>query len=358
MTDFTSTRPARLDALHQAMRERVLVLDGSWGVLIQGRGLTEADFRGERFRDWPQDLKGNADVLNLTSPAFVRGIHDEYLAAGADIAGTNTFTATHISQADYGLQEFAFEMNEAGARLAREAATAFEAQDGRPRWVAGAIGPTNRTLSISQDANDPGARSVTFDAMRDAYREAARGLIAGGADILLVETTFDTLNAKAAIFGIDEVFEEDGVNLPIWISGTIVDMSGRTLTGQTVEAYWTSVKHARPFAIGFNCSLGSAQLRPYVAELARIADVPVSAYPNAGLPNEFGGYDETPEFMAEELSSWARDGLLNIVGSCCGSTPDHTRAIAEAVRGLKPRELPAHRPILTLAGLEAMEVGA
>jgi 5-methyltetrahydrofolate--homocysteine methyltransferase len=357
MTDHT-IRDARLAALDQALRERVLVLDGSWGVLIQGRGLTEADFRGERFRDWPHELKGDADALNLSNPEFVQGIHREYLEAGADIAGTNTFTATRISQAEYGLQDLAFEMNEAGVRLAREAADEFQARDGRMRWVAGAIGPTNRTLSISQDANDPGSRGVTFDEMREAYREAARGLIAGGADILLVETTFDTLNAKAAIFALDEVMAEDGVRLPIWISGTIVDLSGRTLTGQTVEAYWTSVKHARPFAVGFNCSLGSAQLRPYVAELARIADVPVSAYPNAGLPNEFGGYDETPEFMAEELSSWARDGLLNIVGSCCGSTPEHTRAIADAVRGLAPRPIPSHRSVLTLAGLEAMEVGS
>ncbi len=351
-------RPTRLEALQQALRERILVLDGSWGVLIQGRGLAEADFRGERFADWPRDLKGDADALNLSRPDFVKGIHREYFTAGADIGGTNTFTATSISQAEFGLQDLAFDLNEAGARLAREVAAEFDAQDGRTRWVAGAIGPTNRTLSISQDANDPGARGITFDEMRDAYREAARGLIAGGADILLVETTFDTLNAKAAVFAIDEVFEEDGVRLPLWVSGTIVDLSGRTLTGQTVEAYWTSMKHASPFAIGFNCSLGSSQLRPYVAELARIADVPVSAYPNAGLPNEFGGYDETPEYMAEELSSWARDGLLNIVGTCCGSTPEHTRALADAVRGLKPRAIPQHRPVLTLSGLEALEVGA
>ena len=358
MIEDPSRRTSRLAALEAALGERVLVLDGSWGVLIQGRGLTEVDFRGDRFRDWPRDLRGDADVLNLSNPEFVRGIHREYLEAGADIAGTNTFTATRISQGDYGLQDFAFEMNEAGARLARETADEFEARDGRPRWIAGAMGPTNRTLSISQDANDPGARSVTFDEMRESYREAARGLIAGGADILLIETTFDTLNAKAAAFAVDEVFDEDDVRLPIWISGTIVDLSGRTLTGQTVEAYWTSMKHARPFAVGFNCSLGSAQLRPYVAELARIADVPVSAYPNAGLPNEFGGYDETPEYMAEELSGWARDGLLNIAGSCCGSTPAHTRAIVDAVRGLKPRPVPEHRAVLTLAGLEAMEVGS
>lgn len=351
------SREDRLNALHNALRERILVLDGSWGVLIQGKGLGEADFRGERFADWDRDLKGDAEALNLSAPDFVRGIHREYFEAGADIGGTNTFTATSISQAEFGLDGLAFELNEAGARLAREAAAEFDAQDGSTRWVAGALGPTNRTLSISADANDPGARGITFEEMRDAYMVAARGLITGGADILLVETTFDTLNAKAAVFAIDQVFEEDSVRLPLWVSGTIVDFSGRTLTGQTVEAYWTSMKHAEPFAVGFNCSLGSAQLRPYVAELARIADVPISAYPNAGLPNEFGGYDETPEFMAEELSSWARDGLLNIVGSCCGSTPAHTKAIADAVRGLPPRVIPAHRPVLTLSGLEALEVG-
>ncbi len=351
-------RQTRLEALQQALQERILVLDGSWGVLIQGKGLDEADFRCERFADWPRDLKGDADALNLSRPEFVRGIHDDYFAAGADIGGTNTFTATRVSQTEFGMEDLVFEMNEAGARLARESAAEFDAADGRTRWVAGAIGPTNRTLSISADANDPGARSVTFAEMRDWYREAARGLIAGGADILLVETTFDTLNAKAAVFAIDEVFEEDGIRLPLWVSGTIVDLSGRTLTGQTVEAYWTSMKHARPFAVGFNCSLGSAQLRPYVAELARIADVPVSAYPNAGLPNEFGGYDETPEYMAAELSSWARDGLLNIVGTCCGSTPAHTKALADAVRGLSPRPIPEHRPVLTLSGLEPLQVGA
>ena len=340
------------------MHERILVLDGSWGVLIQGRRLEEADFRGTAFADWTYDLKGNADVLNLSNPEFVRGIHREYLEAGTDICGTNTFTATSISQSEYGLESHVFAMNEAGARLARECADEFEAQDGSPRWVAGALGPTNRTASISPDANDPAARSITFDELRESYKEAARGLIAGGSDILLVETIFDTLNAKAAIYGIDEVFEEDGITLPVWISGTITDLSGRTLSGQTVEAFWTSIKHIRPFAVGLNCSLGAAQLRPYVAELARIADVPVSAYPNAGLPNAFGGYDETPEQMAEALGSWAQDGLLNIVGSCCGSRPEHTRALAEAVRGLKPRPIPtSDQRRLVLSGMEAMEVG-
>ncbi len=335
------------------------MLDGSWGVLIQNRGLEEPDFRGARFADWPRDLKGDADILNLSNPGFVRGIHREYFEAGADIATTNTFTATAISQSEYGLEAFALEINEAGARLAREAADEFQARDGRPRWVAGSLGPTNRTASISPDANDPAARSVTFDDLRETYREATRGLIAGGSDILMVETVFDTLNAKAAIFAIDEVFEEGGVTLPVWISGTIADMSGRTLSGQTVEAFWTSIKHARPAVVGLNCALGPEQLRPYVAELARVADVAVAAHPNAGLPNAFGGYDLGPEDMAQALGSWTRDGLLNIVGTCCGSTPDHTRLLAEAVRGLKPRAIPEHAEhVLTLAGLEAVEVGA
>lgn len=355
----TQDRDARLEALARAMRERVLVLDGSWGVLIQGEGLQEADFRGERFKDWTHDLKGNADILNLTKPDFVKEIHRRYFEAGADIGSTNTFTATSISQADYGLSAYVYEMNRDAARIAREAAAEFEARDGQPRWIAGDLGPTNRTASISPDANDPAARGVTFDELRESYKEATRALIEGGVDILMIETIFDTLNAKAAIFGIDEVFEEDGVRLPVWISGTIADLSGRTLSGQTVEAFWTSVKHAEPFAIGLNCALGPEQLRPYVAELARIADVPVAVHPNAGLPNAFGGYDLTPEDMARSLSSWARDGLVNIVGSCCGSRPEHTRAIADAVRGLKPRPInpnPEHRMIL--AGLEAVEVGS
>ncbi len=359
MTLSESTDTARIAALQGALAERILVLDGSWGVLIQNRGLEEADFRGQRFADWSHDLKGNADILNLSNPDVVRSIHREYFEAGADIASTNTFTATSISQAEYGLGDYVREMNEAGARLAREAADEFEARDGRPRWVAGCLGPTNRTASISPDANDPAARSVTFDELREAYKEVTRGLIAGGADILMVETIFDTLNAKAAIFGIDEVFEEDGVSRPVWISGTITDLSGRTLSGQTVEAFWTSVKHARPFAVGLNCSLGPEQLRAYVAELARVADVPVSAHPNAGLPNAFGGYDLGPEDMAESLGAWSRDGLLNIVGTCCGSTPEHTRAVVEAVRGLEPREVPQiTERTLVLSGLEAVEVGS
>ncbi len=362
----TSTAPTltpaaieRIEALHRAVAKRILVLDGAWGSLIQGYRLGEADFRGERFRDWPVDLKGNTDLLNLTRPDIVREIHVRYLEAGADITSTNTFTSTRIAQADYQLQDLAREINREGARLAREAADEFAARDGRPRWVAGSIGPTNRSASISPDVNDPGARNVTFDELREAYREAAIGLIEGGADILLVETIFDTLNAKAAIYAIDELAEEIGVAVPLVLSGTIVDASGRTLSGQTLEAFWTSIRHARPFAVSLNCSLGPEQLRGYVAELARIADAPVAAYPNAGLPNEFGGYDETPDQMAEALGAWARDGLLNIAGSCCGSTPDHTRAIAEAVRDVTPRPLPGdERRMMRLAGLEAVEVGA
>ncbi len=351
------TREDRTAALAQAMRERILVLDGSWGVLIQGYGLNEADYRGERFKDWPQDLKGNNDLLILTRPDIVSGIHREYLEAGADITSTNTFTSTSIAQADYGLQGYAEELHREGARLARVVADEFTARDpSRPRWVAGALGPTNRTASISPDANDPGARGVTFDELRLAYAEATRGLIDGGADILLVETIFDTLNAKAAVFAIDEVFEERGVTLPIIISGSVVDLSGRNLSGQTVEAFWNSMNHAEPIAIGLNCSLGPSQMREYVAELSRVADVGVSAYPNAGLPNEFGGYDETPEDMAAHLGEWARAGLLNIVGGCCGTTPAHIEAIAESVRGLSPRVPPHPEPRLRLAGLEPFEV--
>ena len=352
-----ATREDRIAALHEAMRERVLVLDGSWGVLIQGYELKEADYRGERFADWPQDLKVNNDLLFLTRPDIIRGIHREYLDAGADITSTNTFASTSIAQADYGLEAYAEELNREGARLGREIADEFTARDpSRPRWVAGAIGPTNRTASLSPDADDPGARTVTFDDLRATYASAARGLIEGGADILLVETIFDTLNAKAALFAIDEVFEEIGFTLPVMISGSVVDLSGRNLSGQTVEAFWNSMRHAKPISIGLNCSLGPSQMREYVAELSRVADTAVSAYPNAGLPNEFGGYDETPEDMARNLGEWARSGIVNIVGGCCGTKPPHIRAIAEAVRGLAPRVAPHVEPRLRLAGLEPFEV--
>ncbi len=351
------THEERAAALRAALSERILVLDGSWGVLIQGYELTEADYRGERFADWPQDLKGNNDLLILTRPDIITGIHRKYLEAGADITSTNTFTSTSIAQADYGLEAHVEELNREGARLARAVADEFTAADpSQPRWVAGSIGPTNRTASISVDANDPGARGVTFDELRAAYTEAARGLMDGGVDILLVETMIDTLNAKAAIFAIDEVFEERGLTLPIIISGSVVDLSGRNLSGQTVEAFWNSMRHARPLAIGLNCSLGPSQMREYIAELSRVAETGVSAYPNAGLPNEFGSYDETPEQMAEQIGEWARAGIVNLVGGCCGTRPEHIRAIADAVRGLQPRRVPVLEPRLRLSGLEPFEV--
>jgi 5-methyltetrahydrofolate--homocysteine methyltransferase len=345
--------------LERAAAERILILDGAMGTMIQRLRLDEAGYRGERFAAWPTDLKGNNDLLSLTRPDAIAAIHRDYLAAGADIIETNTFSSTCIAQADYGLQEFARELNAAAAGIAREVADAYgEGADGRPRFVAGAIGPTNRTASISPDVSDPGARNVTFDALRAAYREAAEALLAGGVDLLLVETVFDTLNAKAALFAIDELFDELGFRLPVMVSGTITDLSGRNLSGQTAEAFWISVRHARPLAVGLNCALGARQLRPHVAELARLADSLVSAYPNAGLPNEFGEYDETPEEMAAEIGDWARAGLLNIVGGCCGTTPDHIRAIADAVAGQPPRRLPDLPHRLRLAGLDAFELAS
>ena len=348
-----ASREARLGALQAALKSRILVLDGAMGTMIQRHRLDEAGYRGERFADWPRDVKGNNDLLTLTQPAIIAGIHEAYLEAGADIVETNTFNSTRISLADYGMEALARELNEAGAALARRAADAWsERTPERPRWVAGALGPTNRTASISPDVNDPAARNVTFDDLRLAYREAAEGLIAGGCDILLVETVFDTLNAKAALFAIDEVFAEAGFNLPVMISGTITDLSGRTLSGQTPEAFWNSVSHARPLSIGLNCALGAAQLRAHVAELARVADTYICAYPNAGLPNEFGGYDEAPETTAAFIGEWADGGLVNIVGGCCGTTPEHIHAIAAAVAGKSPR-LPAQvAPALRLSGLE------
>ena len=353
-TPFTrASRRARLDAL---LAERILVLDGAMGTMIQRYRLSEADFRGERFADHPRDLRGNSDVLVLTQPAIVREIHAAYLAAGADIVTTDSFTATRIAQADYGLSHAAGELNEQSARLARSAADAAEARDGRPRFVGGSLGPTNRTGSISPDVNDAAARNVTFAELAEAYREAATGQAVGGADILLVETTFDTLNAKAAIFGIEAAFDDLGYRLPVVISGTIVDASGRTLSGQTVEAFWASIRHANPLLVGLNCALGARQLREHVEELGRIADVPLAAYPNAGLPNELGGYDETPEDTAAALGAWARAGLVNLAGSCCGSTPEHTAAIAAAVAGVPPRVVPTLDPITRLSGLEPLSI--
>ena len=339
------------------LAERILILDGAMGTMIQRHGLGEADYRGARFADWPRDLKGNNDLLTLTQPAVIAGIHQAYLDAGADILETNTFNANRVSMADYGMEELSRELNVAAARLARGLADAATAADpARPRFVAGVLGPTNRTLSISPDVNDPGFRNLDFPTLVAAYVEAAEGLIAGGADLLLIETIFDTLNAKAAILACEEVFDRQGRRLPVMISGTITDQSGRTLTGQTTEAFYNSLRHARPIAIGLNCALGPFELRQYVAEMARISETHVSAHPNAGLPNEMGGYDLGPAEMAREIADWAQAGLLNIVGGCCGTTPDHIRAIAQAVAGTAPRRLPRIPPACRLSGLEPLNI--
>ena len=345
-----STIESRLRAL---ARERILVLDGAMGTMIQALKLEEEEFRGARFDAWNREVRGNNDLLNLTKPDAIRAIHLAYLRAGADIVATNTFSSTAIAQADYGMQDIAYELNTAGARLAHEAAMLASEDDGKPRFVAGAIGPTNRTASISPDVSNPGYRAVTFDDLCAAYAEQARGLLDGGADILLLETIFDTLNAKAAIYAIEELFDERGQRVPVMISGTITDRSGRMLSGQTPEAFWNSVRHAGPVSIGLNCALGANEMRAHIAELARVADTLVCAYPNAGLPNEFGLYDESPEYMAELLEEFASAGLVNIVGGCCGTTPEHIAAIARAVDGKAPRQIIAPPRYLRLSGLEA-----
>ncbi|MDQ0439798.1 5-methyltetrahydrofolate--homocysteine methyltransferase [Kaistia dalseonensis] len=344
--------------LHHIASERILVLDGAMGTMIQRLKLTEADFRGERFKDWPRDLKGNNDLLVITRPDAVEAIHRQYFEAGADIVETNTFSSTTIAQADYGMEALAYELNLEGARVAKRAADAVARETGRPRFVAGAIGPTNRTASISPDVNNPGFRGVTFDELRTAYAEAARGLIDGGADIILIETIFDTLNAKAAVAAVEDVFEEKGVELPVMISGTITDLSGRTLSGQTPSAFWYSLRHANPFSIGLNCALGAREMRAHIDEIGRVADTFVCAYPNAGLPNEFGEYDESPEAMAKLVGEFARSGLVNVVGGCCGTTPDHIHAIAEAVKGVEPRHPPEIAPKMRLSGLEPFELAS
>ncbi len=335
-------QPDRTALLVRLMRQRILVMDGAMGTMIQQRKLSEADFRGG-FHDHGHDLQGDNDLLVLTRPDVVRAIHDEYLAAGADIVETDTFSATGIAQADYGMERHVFEMNRAAARIARECCDAWTARTpDKPRFVAGAMGPTNRTASISPDVDDPGARNVTFDELAATYGEAVAGLAEGGADLILVETIFDTLNAKAALFAIDAYFERVGQRLPLVVSGTITDASGRTLSGQTPEAFWNSVRHAKPLAVGLNCALGAALMRPYLEEIARVADTFVSCYPNAGLPNPMSdtGYDETPEQTSRMLREFAQSGFVNIVGGCCGTTPAHIRAIAQAVEDVPPRALP------------------
>ena len=346
---MSADRQAQLTAL---LRERIVLLDGAMGTMIQSYGLSESDYRGERFRDWPTDLRGNNDLLSLTQPQIIREIHAAYLQAGADIIETNTFNSTAIAMADYRMEELAYELNLAAAQLARQAADNCSAQTKTSRFVAGVLGPTNRTASISPDVNNPGYRNIHFDQLVATYSEATQGLIDGGADIILVETIFDTLNAKASLFAIQAVFERRSVQLPIMISGTITDASGRTLTGQTTEAFYHSMRHVNPLAVGLNCALGPFELRQYVEEMARVCDTHVSAHPNAGLPNEMGGYDLGPEEMAEEIASWAREGFLNIVGGCCGTTPEHIHAIREAVAGVKPHIQLEIAPALRLAGLE------
>ena len=347
------TREERIAALKREAKQRILILDGAMGTMIQRYKLDEAGYRGARFKDHGHDLKGNNDLLVLSQPAIISAIHNAYLEAGADIIETNTFNSQSISQSDDGLADIAQELNVAASRLAREAADAWTARTpDKPRFVAGAIGPTNRTASISPDVNNPGFRNVSFDALVQAYAVQARGLIEGGVDIILIETIFDTLNAKAAGFAVEQIFDEMGVRLPIMLSDTITDLSGRNLSGQTPEAFWYSLKHLEPFSVGLNCSFGAEQLRPSVAEIGAVADTLVSVYPNAGLPNEMGEYDETAEHMAGLLEEWAKDGLINIVGGCCGTTPEHIRAIAETVAKYPPRQVPEVPHKMRLSGLE------
>lgn len=343
---------SKTEQFKKALEERIVILDGAAGTMIQRHKLSEDDYRGERFADWAQDVQGNNDLLNLTKPEIIAGIHREYLQAGADMIETNTFSSTTIAQADYAMERLARELNVEGAKLARQEADRAEADDGRPRFVAGALGPTNRTASISPDVNDPGARNVTFDELAKAYREAAEGLIEGGADVLLIETIFDTLNAKAALYGIQELFDDTGTALPIMLSATITDQSGRTLSGQTATAFYNSIRHAKPLSVGLNCALGPDLMRQYVDEISTIAETFVSAYPNAGLPNAFGEYDETPESMTVHIKEWAESGLLNVIGGCCGTTPDHIAAFAKAVEGLPPRQIPERERSMRLSGLE------
>jgi 5-methyltetrahydrofolate--homocysteine methyltransferase len=331
-----------MKTINDCLKERILVIDGAMGTMIQRHKLEEKDYRGQRFANWPSDLKGNNDLLCLTQPQIIEGIHRQYLEAGADIIETNTFNAQVISMADYHMEALAFEINVAAARIAKKAAADFTARNpDKPRFVAGAIGPMNKTLSLSPDVNNPGFRAVSFDEVASAYYEQVKGLVEGGADLLLIETIFDTLNAKAAIFAIKKYFRDTRTKeLPILISGTITDASGRTLSGQTLEAFYVSVMHARPLSIGLNCALGASEMRAHIEELSQISACYTSAYPNAGLPNAMGEYDEQPEQTAHFIEEWAANGWVNIVGGCCGTTPDHIRHIAEEVSTIRPRQLP------------------
>jgi 5-methyltetrahydrofolate--homocysteine methyltransferase len=344
-------------ALRALFESRIVVLDGAMGTMIQGFGLEEADFRGNRFPHPPKDLKGNNDLLSITKPEVIESIHADYFNAGADIVETNTFNSTAISQADYEMEAIVPELNRAAVLAAKRAAAKAEAADpGRPRFVFGAIGPLNRTLSMSPDVNRPDYRAVTWDQVVNAYLEQARALAAAGADALLIETIFDTLNAKAALFATELLFDETGVRLPVMVSVTITDASGRTLSGQTLTAFYTSIAHAKPFSVGINCALGGRQMRPYIEELSAVAQCYVTCHPNAGLPNAFGAYDETPEDMAAVLADFASNGWVNMVGGCCGSTPAHIAAIAKAVRAFPPRQVPAEATALRLSGLERLVI--
>ena len=345
------------EILKEALKNRILVLDGAMGTMIQRHKFTEADYRGTRFADWSQDVKGNNDLLTLTQPDVIKDIHRQYYAAGADMVETNTFNSTRVSQADYGMEELAYELNKQGAAIAREVADEFTAAEpDKPRFVVGTVGPTSRTASLSPDVNNPAFRNVTFDELVENYIEATKGLIDGGADLIMIETIFDTLNAKAAIFAINKTFADVGKELPVMISGTITDASGRTLSGQTAEAFWYSVRHANPISIGFNCALGAKDLRQHIVSVSKIADTGVSAHPNAGLPNEMGEYEESPDEMSTQLKEWAESGLLNIVGGCCGTEPAHIKAIADAVSGVAPRKIPETDRHMRLSGLEPFEV--
>lgn len=346
------TREERIAALYKAVEERILILDGAMGTMIQGYKLQEEDYRGEILKDHPKDVKGNSELIGLVRPDILRDIHLAYYRAGADFAEANTFGATRIAQGDYDLEHLAYEMNVKSVQIAREAADIAQKEDGKLRWVIGVLGPTPRSASISPDVNDPSFRNVTFDDLYAAYREAAEGLIEGGSDVIMIETVFDTLNAKTALFVLQDLFDEKGFELPVMVSGTITDAAGRILSGQVPEAFWYSVRHAKPFSIGLNCALGAEQLRQYVEELSRVADTNVSAHPNAGLPNEFGEYDQSPEYMAKLVGEFAESGLVNILGGCCGTTPEHIQAIAEAVANVAPREIPHPDVKMRLSGLE------
>lgn len=328
------------EQLYKALAERILILDGAMGTMIQRYNFTEEDYRGERFKDWESPLKGNNDLLSLTQPEAIEEIHRKYLLAGADIIETNTFSGTTIAMADYHMENLVYELNYESAKIARKVCDEFTAQNpDKPRFVAGSIGPTNRTASLSPDVNDPGYRAITFDELRIAYKQQAEALLDGGSDILLVETIFDTLNAKAALFAIDEIREERNITIPIMVSGTITDASGRTLSGQTADAFLISVSHMDLISVGFNCALGAKQLTPYLEILANHTNFGISAYPNAGLPNAFGQYDETAEQMAEQIKEYVDKGLINIIGGCCGTTPDHIKSIADLAKNYKPRKL-------------------